>query len=190
MRKTTYSLLSIISAAVLALSFHASLSSGATPLASSTTSGTAQAGGSSGSTSSGSGVSSGSASTGTSSAGNSGSSTSSSSTGAGTPSSTSGTSGTSGGLKSGTFTGTQADTPYGPVQVQVTVAGGKISSAQAVLHPSGDGNSQQINAYAVPILNSEAVSAQSAQINMVSGATFTSDGYQTSLQSALDQAKS
>lgn len=187
MRKTTYSLLSIISAAVLALSFHASLSSGATPLASSTASGTAQAGGSSGSTSSGSGVSSGSASTGTSSAGNSGSSTSSSSTGAGTPSSTSGT---SGGLKSGTFTGTQADTPYGPVQVQVTVAGGKISSAQAVLHPSGDGNSQQINAYAVPILNSEAVSAQSAQINMVSGATFTSDGYQTSLQSALDQAKS
>ncbi len=90
---------------------------------------------------------------------------------------------------SGTFTGSAVQTPYGPVQVQVTVSNGKVTAAKAVAYPSGGGRDQQINGYAIPILNSEAVSASSASIQMVSGATFTSNGYINSLQSALDQAK-
>ena len=87
-----------------------------------------------------------------------------------------------------TFDGAAAQTAYGPVQVRITVAGGKVTSAQAIQTPSGNGRDQQINAYAIPVLNQEATSASSAKIAMVSGATYTSNGYLTSLQSALDQA--
>lgn len=90
--------------------------------------------------------------------------------------------------KSGTFTGTTAQTRWGPVQVQIVVANGKITSANAVRYPSGNGNDAQINAYAIPQLNAEAVAANSAKIDMVSGATVTSGGYLQSLQSAIDQA--
>lgn len=87
-----------------------------------------------------------------------------------------------------TYDGAAASTQYGAVQVRITVTGGKISAAQAIAAPGRDPRSQDITAVAVPILNQEAVSAQSANIDMVSGATFTSGGYLQSLQSALDQA--
>ena len=98
------------------------------------------------------------------------------------------TTGTTTKTVSGTFTGGQANTCWGLVQVRITVAGGKITSSQAIEYPNGNGRDQQINAYALPILNAAVVKAQSANIDAVSGATVTSDGYISSLQSAIDQA--
>ncbi|MEU2543209.1 FMN-binding protein [Streptomyces iakyrus] len=86
-----------------------------------------------------------------------------------------------------TLTGSVAQTQYGPVQVRVTVAGGKITKAEAVQAPKG-GRSDQITSSSVPRLNQAAVAAGSADIDAVSGATYTSAGYKQSLQSALDQA--
>jgi uncharacterized protein with FMN-binding domain len=86
-----------------------------------------------------------------------------------------------------TVRGGVVNTDYGPVQVEITIRGGRITKARAVMHPSG-GQSDSINGYAVPHLDQEAVAAQSAQIDTVSGATFTSEGYRQSLQSALDAA--
>ncbi|MFC5957889.1 FMN-binding protein [Streptomyces pratens] len=91
-------------------------------------------------------------------------------------------------IANGTVTGDAADTQYGAVQVRLTVSGGKITKAEAVQSPKG-GQSDQINANAVPKLNQAAVAAQSGQIDAVSGATYTSAGYKKSLQSALDKAK-
>jgi uncharacterized protein with FMN-binding domain len=88
-----------------------------------------------------------------------------------------------------TVTGTIADTIYGPVEVQITVKNGRVTAAQAVQYPQDSPRDQQINSYAVPVLNQEAVSAGSAHIDAVSGATYTSNGYVTSLQSALDKAR-
>lgn len=86
-------------------------------------------------------------------------------------------------------TGSVINTQYGPVQVQITVAAGKVTAATAVQYPNGDPRSQQINAYAVPILQKETVGISStSSVDMVSGATYTSNGYLQSLQSALDQA--
>jgi uncharacterized protein with FMN-binding domain len=87
-----------------------------------------------------------------------------------------------------TYTGDAVDTRWGPVQVQITVAGGKVTAAQAVQYPNNNGRDVEINSYALPVLSQEAVQKQSAQIDTVSGATVTSDGYLQSLQSALDQA--
>lgn len=87
-----------------------------------------------------------------------------------------------------TVNGTAVDTPYGPVQVQITVRGGHVVRADAIDYPQGGGRDQEINSRAVPQLDSEAVRADSAQIDTVSGATYTSDGYRQSLQSALDAA--
>src|SRR3954470_23866019 len=87
-----------------------------------------------------------------------------------------------------TYTGDAVDTRWGPVQVQITVAGGKVTDAQAVVYPSNNMRDVEINNYALPILAQEAVTAQSAHIDVISGATVTSDGYITSLQSALDAA--
>ncbi|GGY10375.1 FMN-binding protein [Streptomyces djakartensis] len=86
-----------------------------------------------------------------------------------------------------TVTGSVAQTQYGPVQVRITVAGGKITKAEAVQAPKG-GRSDQITSNSVPRLNQAAVAAGNAQIDAVSGATYTSAGYKQSLQSALDQA--
>ncbi|TKT07645.1 FMN-binding protein [Streptomyces galbus] len=86
-----------------------------------------------------------------------------------------------------TVTGAVAQTQYGPVQVRVTVSGGRITGAEAVQAPQG-GESDQKTALAVPRLNREAVAAGSADIDSVSGATYTSEGYKKSLQSALDRA--
>jgi uncharacterized protein with FMN-binding domain len=87
-----------------------------------------------------------------------------------------------------TYTGDSVDTRWGPVQVAITVSGGRITKAEAVVYPSGNSRDQEINAYAVPQLNSEAVQSQNGNIDAVSGATVTSDGYIQSLQSAIDQA--
>ncbi|GAB2748476.1 FMN-binding protein [Streptomyces bullii] len=89
---------------------------------------------------------------------------------------------------SGTVTGDAAQTQYGPVQVRLTVTGGKITQAEAVQAPKG-GRSDQITSTAVPRLNQAAVAAQSAEIDAVSGATYTSNGYKQSLQSALDKVR-
>ncbi|MEY7975675.1 FMN-binding protein [Streptomyces pilosus] len=86
-----------------------------------------------------------------------------------------------------TVTGDAAQTQYGPVQVRITVTGGKITEAEAVQTPKG-GQSDQVNSDAVPKLNQAAVAAGSAEIDAVSGATYTSAGYKQSLQSALDKA--
>jgi len=89
---------------------------------------------------------------------------------------------------SGTYTGDAVDTRWGPVQVRITVQGGKITSSDAVQYPQNNDRDVQINGYALPILGQEAVQQQSASIDTVSGATVTSDGYLQSLQSAIDQA--
>ncbi len=85
-------------------------------------------------------------------------------------------------------TGNAAQTRYGPVQVEITVTNGQITAATAVVYPTQSGRDRQINARAVPQLSQEALTAQSARIDTVSGATYTSNGYRTSLQSAIDQA--
>ncbi|MCM1938670.1 FMN-binding protein [Streptomyces sp. G3] len=86
-----------------------------------------------------------------------------------------------------TVTGDAASTQYGPVQVRLTVSDGKITRAEAVQAPKG-GQSDRVTADAVPKLNQAAVAAGSADIDAVSGATYTSAGYVKSLQSALDKA--
>jgi uncharacterized protein with FMN-binding domain len=87
-----------------------------------------------------------------------------------------------------TVTGAAASTKYGPVQVEITVANGTVTDVSVIDYPSNNGKDQQINARALPVLVQETLKAQSANIDMVSGATYTSDGYVQSLQSALDQA--
>ncbi len=87
-----------------------------------------------------------------------------------------------------TVAGDAVDTRYGPVQVQITLANGKVTAADVLQVPKQSRNDQMINSRAVPILDAEAVSAQSAKVDAVSGATVTSDGYAESLQSAIDKA--
>lgn len=84
--------------------------------------------------------------------------------------------------------GDSVNTSYGPVQVEITVTGGVITAAQAINYPNNDREDRQINSRAIPLLNSQVLSAQSAKIDGVSGATYTSDGYLRSLQSAIDVA--
>ncbi|MFF7644610.1 FMN-binding protein [Streptomyces canus] len=95
--------------------------------------------------------------------------------------------GGSAGAAAKTVTGAVSQTQYGPVQVRITVSGGKVTKAEAVQAPKG-GTSDQKTALSIPKLNQEAVAAGSADIDSVSGATYTSEGYKKSLQSALDQA--
>ncbi len=87
-----------------------------------------------------------------------------------------------------TVDGAVVDTRYGPVQVQVTVRGARIVTAHAIDYPNGGGRDQEINSRAIPQLDQETLQTQSARIDTVSGATYTSDGYRRSLQSALDAA--
>jgi hypothetical protein len=105
--------------------------------------------------------------------------------------STSGGSTSGGSTNSGSATlvnGTVVQTRWGPVQVQVHIGGGKITDVTALRVPAGNNRDAEINAYAVPQLRTEALAAQSAQIDVVSGATVTSEGYMESLQAALDSA--
>ena len=87
-----------------------------------------------------------------------------------------------------TVNGPAVDTAYGPVQVQVSLRGGHVVRADATTYPQDTGRSQEINTQAVPMLDAEAVRADSARVDTISGATFTSGGYQQSLQAALDAA--
>ena len=111
------------------------------------------------------------------------------------PASASAGAGNSGGSGSGagsstgtkTVTGEAADTRYGPVQVKITATNGKITSVEAIDYPQTERRDQEINSFAIPELNQEALSAGNANIDIISGATYTSDGYIQSLQSALDQ---
>jgi uncharacterized protein with FMN-binding domain len=127
--------------------------------------------------------------------------TSSASSGAATPSSTSSgstssSSGTSGSSASSstsassttkTVAGNSIDTRWGPVQVKITVSNGTVTSATAVDYPTNNGRDQEINSYAIPTLEKESIGKSTADIDAVSGATYTSDGYIQSLQSALDK---
>ena len=88
----------------------------------------------------------------------------------------------------GTYDGPAADTRFGPVQVRITVADGKITDIAVLAAPDRDRRDQEINSYALPILREEALRAQTAQIDTVSGATYTSDGFRRSLQAAIDSA--
>ncbi|MBP1632222.1 MAG: putative secreted protein [Acidobacteria bacterium] len=83
--------------------------------------------------------------------------------------------------------GTTVQTPYGPVQVAIVVENGVLVDVAALQLPGGNRESDSINSYAAPLLEEMALQAQSAQIDVVSGATFTSAAYAQSLQAALDQ---
>lgn len=109
--------------------------------------------------------------------------------GTGSGASSGSTSGSGSGSGARVVTGSVASTQWGPVQVQVTLdSTGTITDVQVLQEPSGNSKDDEINSYALPQLVQETLDAQSAQIDMVSGATVTSTGYQQSLQSALDQA--
>lgn len=99
-----------------------------------------------------------------------------------TPNSNTGT------YKNGTYTGSVADAFYGSVQVQATISGGQLTNVTFLQFPSDRRNSQMINNQAMPMLSSEAIQAQSANVNVVSGATDTSMAFMQSLSSALQSA--
>ena len=165
MRRVVLAIVSTVVGLVLLLTFktHSTSGAGSPPAAI----GTPAAGGASGASGSGGGSGSGG-------------------TGSGGGSDAGGGTGTAGAT---TVTGAAASTIYGPVQVQIMVKGGKVTAAKAVEYPQDTPRDSQINAFAIPVLDREAASVGSATIDMVSGATYTSQGYITSLQSALDQAK-
>lgn len=166
MKKIVYGLLATVTGVVLLFSYRTSLDavSPTTTTGGETTRTGSSGAGTSGSTAAGS------------------SSTGSSSTRSGSSSASSGD------LKDGTYTGASADTRYGPVQVEVAVSGGRITKVSVPVYPTESFRDEQINQRAVPQLVAETMSAQSSKIDMVSGATFTSEGYLQSLQSALDDA--
>ncbi|HEU4978406.1 MAG TPA: FMN-binding protein [Solirubrobacteraceae bacterium] len=90
---------------------------------------------------------------------------------------------------SGTFTGADVPTRFGDVQVQVVMRAGRITDVGAVRLPFDRPRSQFISQQAAPILRSEVLAAQSARIDLLTGATFTSDAWATSVQSALNRAR-
>lgn len=98
--------------------------------------------------------------------------------------------GTAGSDASGaqTYDGSVAQTRWGPVQVRIHVSNRKIIKINVLQIPDGNRHDREINQYAIPILHDETLQAQSAQIDTVSGATVTSDGYRESLQAAMDAA--
>jgi uncharacterized protein with FMN-binding domain len=95
----------------------------------------------------------------------------------------------SSGYKDGQYTGQTTDAFYGAVQVQVAIQGGKIANVQFLQFPNDRRTSQRINSQAMPMLQTEAMQSQSAQVDIISGATLTSQAFIQSLQSALDNAK-
>ena len=103
---------------------------------------------------------------------------------------TEGANSTSGGgsVADGTYTGDVVATRFGDVQVQVQLSGGQITDVTPLHLTDRDGRSVSISNRAAPVLRQEVLTAQSSAVSMVSGATYTSEGYLTSLQSALDQA--
>ncbi|MFC4241986.1 FMN-binding protein [Gryllotalpicola reticulitermitis] len=105
-------------------------------------------------------------------------------TGAAPSAGTSG-SGASGGAT--TVTGDVEQTQFGPVQVSLTYSGSKITSVQTLQAPTGTGRDEMLTNYAVPQLEHEVISSQSARVDTISGATYTSGGYLASVQSAIDK---
>ena len=91
--------------------------------------------------------------------------------------------------KDGQYDGRIADAYYGNVQVRAIIQGGKLTDVQFLSYPNGRNQSIEINSYALPILKSEAIKVQSAKVNIVSGATNSSNAFINSLSSALGQAK-
>ena len=89
---------------------------------------------------------------------------------------------------SGTFKGETSQTRWGPVQVQVTLRDGKITDVTTLQYPNGDRRSLSISSQVIPWLQDEVLQVQSAQINGISGATYTSGGFKASLASALQKA--
>ncbi|MFF0341439.1 FMN-binding protein [Kribbella sp. NPDC004875] len=87
-----------------------------------------------------------------------------------------------------TANGSSEGTRYGPVQVRISIRGHRLIAVTPLVYPASGGRDREISSYALPQLQQEAIAAQSARIDTVSGATFTSDGYRRSLQSALDAA--
>ena len=95
----------------------------------------------------------------------------------------------SGPLKAGSYTGQVVDTRYGTVEIGVTVSGGRITAVSFLALPEDRPRSRSISSQAAPLLRSEALEAQGANVNLLSGATYTSQGFAQSLQSALAQAR-
>ncbi len=89
---------------------------------------------------------------------------------------------------SGTFTGPAINVFYGDVQVRITVKGGRITDVQTIQMPYQHSYSQYVSQQVAPMLRSEVISAQSASIDVISGATYTSEGYAQSVSGALSQA--
>jgi hypothetical protein len=108
--------------------------------------------------------------------------------------SSSGSGSSTGGTSSGGSTGTRtvdgdaAQTRYGPVQLRLTLSGTRITAVTAIQLPNDNPRDQEISDFAIPQLTQETLTAQNARIDTVSGATYTSEGYVQSLQSALDKA--
>ena len=190
MRRITLWLFSTVAAVVLLFSYRTSTGGGATSAvaavapATTPTAGDPDTPGGSGSTGSGS---TGSGSTGSGSTG-SGSTGSGSNSNSASPSAGASAGSGKAAPATKTYPGSTAGTRWGDVQVTITVAAGKITAVQVPVYPNGNGRDQEINASALPTLVQETLQAQSADIQTVSGATVTSDGYLQSLQSALDAA--
>ena len=111
-------------------------------------------------------------------------------TGSSTTSATTAPGGQSTSYKDGTYTGSVADAYYGNVQVRVTISGGQITDVVFLQYPDTHATSVMINSQAMPYLKQEAIQAQSANVQIVTGATFTSEAFSQSLQAALAQARS
>jgi uncharacterized protein with FMN-binding domain len=124
----------------------------------------------------------------TSSTGSSSSTSASSTSAAPSTPSAAGTSG-SGSYKDGSYTGSVADATWGNLQVKAVIQNGKITSVQFLQYPNDRNRSIMINSYADPQLSSEAIQAQSANVNIVTGATDSSQAFMQSLSDALSQAK-
>lgn len=90
--------------------------------------------------------------------------------------------------KDQTVTGATAQTRWGPVQVQITVKDGKIVDAVGLQYPNGDRRSQWISDQAIPWLVEETLTEQSANVQIIGGATYTSNGWRQSLASAMQKA--
>ncbi|HMM82403.1 MAG TPA: FMN-binding protein [Terrimesophilobacter sp.] len=91
-------------------------------------------------------------------------------------------------VKNGAYAGSQIQTPYGNIQVKAVISGGKITDVIPLQMTDVGSTSVEIDQQAVPMLRSEVLSNQSAKVDMISGATYTSEGYLMSLQAALDSA--
>jgi uncharacterized protein with FMN-binding domain len=112
------------------------------------------------------------------------------SAGAGTPPTNSSTGASAGEYKDGSYTGPVSDAFYGQLQVVAVVSGGKLTDVQFPIYPNDPGHSSDVSATALPALRQEAIAAQSADVQIVSGATQDSEAFQQSLGAALAQAKS